>query len=170
MSSLFIVLQSRIGTSFLLSCVPIIFILYSTLQTDSWNILCSRHNNIIMLSYRNQNTFSTLFFDTENTPFWFVIVAWVRYILKLSQRDRIDQSIAVNNSVINAIIGHMTQQCGIDNLFSGGNDYSDKKDRRTTIIFIKSNGMKTFAARSSTSTACTTECRYTWSTTSPWND
>ena len=46
----------------------------------------------------------------------------------------------------------MTQQSGIDSLFSGGNDYSDKKDRRTTIIFIKSNGRKTFAARSSTST------------------
>ena len=41
----------------------------------------------------------------------------------LSQRGGIDQSIA--GSVINAIMGHMTQQGGIDNLFSGGNNYSD---------------------------------------------
>ena len=34
-----------------------------------------------------------------------------------------DQSIA--GSVINAIMGHMTQQGGIGNLFSGGNNYSD---------------------------------------------
>ena len=36
-----------------------------------------------------------------------------------SQRSGMDQSIA--GSVINAIMGHMTQQGGIGNLFSGGN-------------------------------------------------
>jgi hypothetical protein len=41
----------------------------------------------------------------------------------LSQRGGIDQSIA--GSVISAIMGHMTQQGGIGNLFSGGNNYSD---------------------------------------------
>ena len=41
----------------------------------------------------------------------------------LSQRGGIDQSIA--GSVINAIMSHMTQQGGIGNLFSGGNNYSD---------------------------------------------
>src|SRR5919205_47017 len=39
------------------------------------------------------------------------------------QRSGMDQSIA--GSVINAIMGHMTQRGGIDNLFSGGSNYSD---------------------------------------------
>lgn len=41
----------------------------------------------------------------------------------LLQRGGIDQSIA--GSIINTIIGHITQQGGIGNLFSGGNNYSD---------------------------------------------
>ena len=39
------------------------------------------------------------------------------------QRSGMDQSIA--GSVINAIMGHMTQRGGIGNLFSGGSNYSD---------------------------------------------
>ncbi|HZA07167.1 MAG TPA: hypothetical protein VE619_05625 [Nitrososphaeraceae archaeon] len=41
----------------------------------------------------------------------------------LSQRGKTDQSIA--GPVINAIMSHIMQQAGIDNLFSGGNNYSD---------------------------------------------
>lgn len=41
----------------------------------------------------------------------------------LSQRSGIEQSIA--GSVINAIIGHITHQGGIGNLFSRGSNYTD---------------------------------------------
>ena len=41
----------------------------------------------------------------------------------LSQKSGIEQSIA--GSVINAIIGHITHQGGIGNLFSRGNSYTD---------------------------------------------
>jgi hypothetical protein len=82
-----------------------------------------------------------------------------------SQPSGIHQPIA--GSVMNAIMGHMTQQGGIGNLFSGGNNYTDDdRIRGNTVASFKSNGRrKTITARSSTITIWSTECRYTRSTT-----
>lgn len=54
----------------------------------------------------------------------------------LSQRSGIEQSIA--GSIINAIIGHITQQGGISSLFSKGNNYTDQ-DRTGGIQSALSN-------------------------------
>jgi hypothetical protein len=56
-----------------------------------------------------------------------------------SQPSGIHQPIA--GSVMNAIMGHMTQQGGIGNLFSGGNNYTDD-DRigGNTVASSKSDG------------------------------
>ncbi len=47
-----------------------------------------------------------------------------RYVIRLTfPKIGIEQSVA--GSVINAVIGHITQQGGISNLFNRGSNYTD---------------------------------------------